>query len=87
LLCIIELADGMIAEVQIGFTSVVAMKVLAHGGYKYKRVPTGDLTNGVGLAPLFKTDSMYLPSIWNGEAYIAGYEAVAKEELAFISLA
>jgi hypothetical protein len=86
LLCIIELADGLIAEVQIGFTSIVAMKALAHEPYKYKRVPTDDLEKAMGLSPLFKHAWHNLPSIYKDGKFIAGYEAVTKEELTFVSL-
>jgi hypothetical protein len=93
LLCIIELSDGMLAEVQIGFTSVLAMKALAHAGYKYKRVPTDDLEVGSGLISLFLTTWFDFPSMYKGTQYhsddckyTAGYEVVTKEELAFISL-
>jgi len=90
LLCVIELEHGVIAEVQIGFTSVVAMKQLGHEGYKYARVATSDLEDATGLDPLFKCDICAPPSIADfssGKAvYTAGFDKVPPEELAFISL-
>merc|ERR1719272_2339596 len=53
LLCVIVLDDDVIAEVQIGFTSVVAMKLLGHVGYQYLRVDTKNLGFGSGVGPLF----------------------------------
>lgn len=90
LLCIIELEHGVIAEVQIGFTSVVAMKQLGHEGYKYARVDTSDLEKAAGLGPLFKCDILDPPSITDlssgGCVFTAGFDKVPTEELAFISL-
>lgn len=90
LLCVIELEHGVIAEVQIGFTSVVAMKQLGHEGYKYARVDTSDLESATGLSPLFKCDIGAPPSITDlssGYAvFTAGFDKVPTEELAFISL-
>merc|ERR1719272_2441262 len=63
LLCVIVLDDEVIAEVQIGFTSVVAMKLLGHVGYQYLRVDTTDLEKGSGLGPLFVHDWFMPPSI------------------------
>lgn len=90
LLCVIELEHGVIAEVQIGFTSVVAMKQLGHEGYKYARVDTSDLENAAGLYPLFKCDILEPPSIADVSSgfavFTAGFDKVPTEELAFISL-
>lgn len=90
LLCVIELEHGVIAEVQIGFTSVVAMKQLGHEGYKYARVDTSDLERAHGLKPLFKCSILEPPSITDfssGTAvYTAGFDKVPTEEFAFISL-
>lgn len=90
LLCVIELEHGVIAEVQIGFTSVVAMKQLGHEGYKYARVDTSDLERAAGLGPLFKCNLHAPPSITDvssGRAvYTAGFDKVPTEEFAFISL-
>lgn len=90
LLCVIELEHGVIAEVQIGFTSVVAMKQLGHEGYKYARVDTSDLEDATGLGPLFKCSILEPPSITDlssGECvFTAGFDKVPTEEFAFISL-
>lgn len=90
LLCVIELEHGVIAEVQIGFTSVVAMKQLGHEGYKYARVDTSDLESAMGLSPLFKCSMVEPPSITDFSAgyvvYAAGFDKVPTEDLAFISL-
>jgi hypothetical protein len=87
LLCVITLPDGVLAEIQLGFISVAAMKALAHEAYKYDRVPTDNLDKATGLDPLFKTDFFQLPSIFKDGTYIAGFEAVTKEELGFGALA
>lgn len=90
LLCVIELEHGVIAEVQIGFTSVVAMKQLGHEGYKYARVATSDLEDATGLQPLFKCSVHYPPSITDVSSgytvFTAGFDKVPTEEFAFISL-
>lgn len=90
LLCVIELEHGVIAEVQIGFTSVVAMKQLGHEGYKYARVDTSDLEKAMGLSPLFKCSICEPPSITDfsagGCVFTAGFDKVPTEDLAFISL-
>merc|ERR1719272_58344 len=79
LLCIIVLDDEVIAEVQIGFTSVVAMKLLGHVGYQYLRVDTTNLERGMGLAPLFVPNWIEPPSIFKIDAggygeFVAGYD-------------
>ena len=86
ILCIIELENGVIAEVQIGFKSVVAMKVLAHVGYQYLRVDTSKLNNGDGLAALMVQNWLVHPAIFNGR-YIADFSAIPDEVLALVSMA
>lgn len=92
LLCIVELEGDVIAEVQIGFTSVVAMKLLGHVGYQYARVDTSDLDYGSGLGPLFASSWFNPPSITKRDpedgtaTYVAGYDKVAEADLALVSL-
>lgn len=85
ILCIIELENGVIAEVQIGFKAVVAMKVLAHVGYQYLRVDTSNLNKGNGLQALMVQDWKVHPAIW-GNGCIGDLSAIPDEGLALVSM-
>ena len=89
ILCIIELENGVLAEVQIGFRAVSAMKAFAHVAYQYSRVDTRDLDMGVGLGPLMVQAWSVHPAIFDIDApkYIADLDAIPDEDLRLVSMA
>jgi len=84
--CVVELEDGLLAEVQFGFTAVVGLKALGHEGYKYARVDTRDLDKGSGMNALFLEDVLNPPSIMEGGYFTAGFADVSKEDTAVVQL-
>lgn len=85
--CVVELEDGLLAEVQFGFIAVVGLKALGHEGYKYARVDTRDLDSGAGMDALFLEDVCNPPSIKDARgAFTAGFADVSKEDTAVVQL-
>lgn len=86
--CVVELEDGLLAEVQFGFTAVVGLKALGHEGYKYARVDTRDLEYGSGMDALFLADVCNPPSIKDARTgkFTAGFADVSKEDTAVVQL-
>lgn len=86
--CVVELEDGLLAEVQFGFTAVVGLKALGHEGYKYARVDTRDLDSGSGMYALFLADVLNPPSIKDARTghFTAGFADVSKEDTAVVQL-
>lgn len=89
ILCIIELENGVLAEVQIGFRAVSAMKAFAHVAYQYSRVDTRHLHVGGGLGALLELDLFTHPAIFDidAETYIADFGAIPDEDLRLVSMA
>lgn len=84
--CVVELEDGLLAEVQFGFTAVVGLKALGHEGYKYARVDTRDLEKGSGMEALFLANVVAPPSIMERGKFTAGFADVSKEDTAVVQL-
>lgn len=85
--CVVELEDGLLAEVQFGFTAVVGLKALGHEGYKYARVDTRNLEKGSGMNALFLESVINPPSIRDARgAFTAGFADVSKEDTAVVQL-
>lgn len=86
--CVVELEDGLLAEVQFGFTAVVGLKGLGHEGYKYARVDTSNLENGSGMSALFLANVINPPSIKDARTgkFTAGFADVSKEDTAVVQL-
>lgn len=84
--CVVELEDGLLAEVQFGFTAVVGLKALGHEGYKYARVDTSNLEKGSGMSALFLESVVAPPSIMDANGrFTAGFADVSKEDTAVVA--